>query len=401
VPVLEHAPVPSLYRALPLGPSVAFVPVRARTSLHGVDVGQAKLVGRADRPARIAVHQTPRATIVRITSGSAPGRMRSIGSTTTVRFARVSLPLYVLVGTERRVVRRPARAWSVRRPAATSGVYRFSSKTSRVAVPFPPGIERQALDCNRYDDRSPREVGLRAKVVEQDGTRTLRLAARDHAACISLPIPYRVRVPLLLRLEYRTVTGAPARVCVWDEARSRCATLPPLVSAPGWHLLRAAMTPPFDAGPLRLFLYADGGGDTTTQTEYRAISVERARPVEAIAIQPAVRLPHVSYRRVSPSKFRVHVANARRPFLLVASETYAPGWRAHAAGRSSAGVEHLRVNGYANGWRIPWRGTYDLTLEYAPEQTARLARLGDLVLIPLTVAAWLAWRLRARLRSVS
>jgi hypothetical protein len=156
------------------------------------------------------------------------------------------------------------------------------------------------------------------------------------------------------------------------------------------------VTPYRDAVALWLFMYADGGGDTTTVTEYRTISVKRAQLATAIAVTPADRLPVVSYERVSPSKFRVHVANATAPFLLVATETYASGWRASAPGRSSGGVEHLRVDGYANGWRIPWRGTYDLILAYAPARTARLAWLADLVLIPLTLVAWLGWRMWRR-----
>jgi hypothetical protein len=88
----------------------------------------------------------------------------------------------------------------------------------------------------------------------------------------------------------------------------------------------------------------------------------------------------------------------RRPFLLVAAETYAPGWRVEAKGRSSNGVEHLPVNGYANGWRIPWKGTYDVTIKYRPEEAARLAREADLILIPLSLLVGLGLEARRRLR---
>jgi hypothetical protein len=107
----------------------------------------------------------------------------------------------------------------------------------------------------------------------------------------------------------------------------------------------------------------------------------------------------VSYRRVSPSEFRAHIVNAGHPFVLVAAETYAPGWRVEAKGRSSDGVEHLRVNGYANGWRIPWKGTYDLTISYAPERLARLAGLADLVLVPLSLMLFLGGRVWTRRRA--
>jgi arabinofuranan 3-O-arabinosyltransferase len=283
-------------------------------------------------------------------------------------------------------------------PRDSGHLYRFPSTGGRLTLPIRSHSVRFVGDCNRYDDRTPGEVGLRAAVEERDGVRTLLLGARDHSACISLPVPYRQGLPFLLRFVYRSVTGAPARVCVWEDVPGRCATLPPLDIGPGWHRLQTIVSPPPAGGRLRLFLYADGGGDVTTQTEYRAISIQRPQPLEAVAIAPLERLPAVWYRRLSPSEFRIHVVNAHRPFLLVVSETYAPGWHVRAIGQPSLRIDHLRVNGYANGWRLPWRGTYDLMVSYAPEDGTRLARRVDLVLIPLTLLGWLGWRIRARTR---
>ena len=63
-------------------------------------------------------------------------------------------------------------------------------------------------------------------------------------------------------------------------------------------------------------------------------------------------------------------------------ETFARGWRVEAQGASCPASPHVRVNGYANGWRLP-RGTYELTITYGPERLARSAGRFDLVLIPL------------------
>jgi hypothetical protein len=205
-------------------------------------------------------------------------------------------------------------------------------------------------------------------------------------------VSFRPGVPFLLRLEYRSVAGAPARICDWETKAERCATVPPLESKPGWNELKAVVRPTPETGSLLLFLYADGGGDTTTVTEYRRLSITEGRPYDAIALVPATRLPGVSYRRVAPYEFKAHVTNARRPFLLVTAETYAPGWRVESKGRSSKSVEHMRVNGYANGWRIPWKGTYDVTITYGPERYARAARRFDMIFIPLSLLAWIGWR---------
>jgi hypothetical protein len=147
-----------------------------------------------------------------------------------------------------------------------------------------------------------------------------------------------------------------------------------------------------------LFLYADGDSPTRTVTEYRQIRIDRARPVVALGVAPLAELPRVSYRRVAPYEFQVRVEGARRPFLLAVDETFAPGWHLEIGGRDSTGVAHVRVNGYANGWRMPWRGSYDLTVTYGPEQMARWAERIDLVLIPLVAALWLLWAARRRPR---
>jgi hypothetical protein len=144
-----------------------------------------------------------------------------------------------------------------------------------------------------------------------------------------------------------------------------------------------------------LFLYADGDSLARTVTEYRQIRIERARPVVALGVAPLAHLPRVSYRRVAPYEFRVRVDGARRPFLLAVDETFAPGWHLEPGGRDSTGLTHVRVNGYANGWRVPWKGSYDLTVTYGPEQLARWAARIDLVLVSLVAAVWLvraAWR---------
>ena len=133
-------------------------------------------------------------------------------------------------------------------------------------------------------------------------------------------------------------------------------------------------------------------------TEYRDVRVQPGRPVAAVAVVPAGGLPRVTYRRVSPFRFEVHVTAARRPFLLATAETYASGWRVTAEHRPPMSLRHLRVDGYANGWQIPWRGTYDLTITYRPEALARAARKLDLIVLPLALLVPIGRRIARRRR---
>jgi arabinofuranan 3-O-arabinosyltransferase len=379
----------SLFRTLRLGAMTALVSSTSDGALSEVARGTVRLTPRFQGVAALTAEQTGRNTIVRIDRRPSQPHHRTV-----LRFPSVPYPLQLIVGGERPIVRRADRTTVLSTLTSSPPLYRFPRTAPADAIPFRSSAVRNVGDCNHYDDRNANEVGLQAELVKRGDAPTIRLAARDHAACIAMPIVSQPQVPFLLRLEYRTVAGAPARVCVWEEKPQRCATLPPLDAEPGWHELKAVVRAARGTRNLYLFLYADGGGDTMTITEYRRLSIKLGRAHDAVAVAPAVSLPRVSYRRVAPYEFKAHVTNARRPFLLVAAETYAPGWRIEASGRSSEGVAHIRVNGYANGWRIPWKGTYDVTIEYAPERYAQLARRADLVLIPLSLLGWLAWRLR-------
>jgi hypothetical protein len=75
-----------------------------------------------------------------------------------------------------------------------------------------------------------------------------------------------------------------------------------------------------------------------------------------------------------------------------------------APGHYVGEVRHVLVNGYSNGWLIPWKGSYELTVSYRPERLAHAARVIDLVLIPVILTAALfgrrlrTYRRRRRLR---
>ncbi len=101
-------------------------------------------------------------------------------------------------------------------------------------------------------------------------------------------------------------------------------------------------------------------------------------------------LPRISYERLSPSEVRVRVSDARSPFLLALTETRTRGWQLEAAGQEAGSLRHVTVNGYANGWIVPWRGTYDTKLVYEPERAAELARSTGMVIAPLLLVAWLS-----------
>jgi arabinofuranan 3-O-arabinosyltransferase len=372
----------ALYRAIQVGLNVASVGPGSAASLNGVAKGNVRLVHAARGRGQATVALTQRGIVVSFRRGR---------EHTALRFPRLSPPFRAIVGTRSFVVTRAHPSISLPRNALTDArtLFRFLPGEKPISVPIPPRLPEQLGDCYRYDNRTPTQVGLSAEAVRRDGIPTARLEAREHAACVSLPIENsRPRTPLRIQLAYRGVSGSPARICLWQVEPRRCAPLPALLASPGWHSLDATLTPKAGTRSLRLFLYADGGGRSRTVTEYREIRINRARSVIALGVAPLGQLPKVSYRRMAPYEFRVRVEGARRPFLLAVGETFARGWRVEAAGQELSELAHVRVNGYANGWRLP-RGTYELTITYGPERLARTAGRVDLVLIPLVALLWL------------
>jgi arabinofuranan 3-O-arabinosyltransferase len=380
----------SIYRAIRVGPNVASVGPGAGASLDGLAKGEVRLVHAARERGQATVALTKTRVVVAFTRG---GRER-----TALRFPRISPPFRAIVGRRSFLVTRAHPNVSLPSAALASAptLFRFPPGEKSVSVPIPSRLSAKLGDCHRYDSRTPTQAGLTAVVVPRDGIPTARLGAWEHAACVALPIKSsESRAPLRIQFSYRSVSGSPARVCLWQVEARRCAPLPALLAFPGWHSFDATVTPRAGTRSLRLFLYADGDSAGRTVAEYREIRISRARPVVALGVAPIAALPRVSYRRLAPFEFRVRVEDARRPFLLAVDETFASGWHVEREGRDSTGLAHVRVNGYANGWRVPWKGTYEFTVTYGPEQLARLARRIDLVLIPLVAVVWLvraAWR---------
>lgn len=248
-------------------------------------------------------------------------------------------------------------------------------------------------DCNRYDRRSPAELGLAARVLSGSGSPILQLAARDHSACVDFAVSpfapgsraYRIR------FEYRRLSGNRPRACLWLVGPDRCVPFSDLHDDREWRVVDRTVRLDPNVRAMRLFLYADGGGDRRTVTEYREVHVAPLSSVAIVGLPKTEPLPNVVARREAPWKFRVRVRNARAPFLLATTEGYDPGWKVRADGRDASALRHVRVNGYANGWLVPWKGSYDLVLEYEPERYARAARWLS-VIAPVWVFGWIARR---------
>lgn len=85
--------------------------------------------------------------------------------------------------------------------------------------------------------------------------------------------------------------------------------------------------------------------------------------------------PRITFEKINPTKYTVHIENAQDKYTLVFGEAYKKDWKAYVIdekGKKIAIMEekHNMINGYANGWFIDKKGTYDIVVEYWPQQFA-------------------------------
>jgi arabinofuranan 3-O-arabinosyltransferase len=155
--------------------------------------------------------------------------------------------------------------------------------------PAEPLEPSDVYDCNNYEPRPARELGLRLDreaTVEGD---VLRLSADDHAACTQITVTdaapgrtYRVR------MEMRTVEGKRPEVCLYQIGTAGCDLVPRAPIDNEWIPFDEFVTMDEVATGLQVVLYANVGvrHELRTVTEYRNVTIEALDPVMTTTVFP-------------------------------------------------------------------------------------------------------------------
>ncbi|MBI2596910.1 hypothetical protein HYW41_02025 [Candidatus Daviesbacteria bacterium] len=105
----------------------------------------------------------------------------------------------------------------------------------------------------------------------------------------------------------------------------------------------------------------------------------------------------ITYERINPTKYIVHIQEAASPFVLVFSELFNGGWKitSEEGGKS---YDHFRVNYYANGWLIDKKGNYDLTVEFSLQKWLDIGEKISIIsfLVVLCLLIYLLWKNKQR-----
>jgi arabinofuranan 3-O-arabinosyltransferase len=229
----------------------------------------------------------------------------------------------------------------------------------------------------------------------------MRLTSVNGTACVRAAAGGPVAASWYhLGIDYRTASGQPARICVWEDGPNRCATVPALSTSGGWqHLDTTFRIDPGTRG-LFLYLYADGGAAAATAVEYRAPTLRPTLSTVLVAAQADVagaQSPSTLTQLASrPDRVRVRVRELRGTRVLVFTDSYAAGW--HLKGLpASWHATHVVADGYANGWILTGDGDATLTLAYRPALPGYLAEYASAGAAACLALAWLVGVVRRRL----
>lgn len=86
--------------------------------------------------------------------------------------------------------------------------------------------------------------------------------------------------------------------------------------------------------------------------------------------------PKIAFNKINPTKYIVSSSNANKPYFLVLSESFHPGWKAYyghinwwqALWRKPISEKnHIKVNGYANAWYIGNHSKNEISLYFLPQ----------------------------------
>ncbi len=238
-------------------------------------------------------------------------------------------------------------------------------------------------DCDNSDGRSVEE----AELWSSDDAGLIRLGATAHTACLIAAVDGSGVGSLTISFDHRTLSGRPARYCLWVEGPSYCAQSGNLASTEQWTNERVTVTIPDDVVSLDLYLYADGPDNGTSRTvvEFRDVDIARAHP-ERLVVSPvtvdagssngsaSVKPASVEASQTAPGSWGVSVAGLEQTSLLVLAESFAPGWKIGDLPEGWS-AEPIMVDGWAQGWWLTGTGDAQLSVDYGPGRYTHYANL--------------------------
>ncbi len=81
--------------------------------------------------------------------------------------------------------------------------------------------------------------------------------------------------------------------------------------------------------------------------------------------------PEITFTKINPTLYNVQIKNAQDPFTLILLENFNKGWKLSFLNDSQVKLsesDHLKINGFANGWYLTQKGNFTVNLEFSPQR---------------------------------
>ena len=219
-----------------------------------------------------------------------------------------------------------------------------------------------------------------------DGEKSLSLVAGGGASIISIPIVgFSPGASYTISLSAKNVSGDQPLVLLWENLdESQNPSFNPQITQFGyadlktvfsrinlpvgksWESFNFAFKPNLFSKSVGIALISNSSGVTATENLFDKLEVYRLfdNPLVLQRLAPPQEsvdqtFPEMKFRKISPVKYEVEIEKATKPFFLIFSESFHPGWTISSEG------EHFMANGFANGWYITKLGDYKFTISFA------------------------------------
>ncbi len=257
---------------------------------------------------------------------------------------------------------------------ATNAAERFVSiqlKEEDVLTLSPYNLEHVAQNCY------PLGKGSYSRIPKREGeTEFVRYSAHNASSCETIALGTGFDAGALISLRTRTLSGRPAKICLRHDPPGHCIrefTLPQQQSST-WGDYSFVIPPLEEKGSLFLEIDTFSLGSEVRTTDVASIRIE---PLPVASLQQLVTVPigttlHTPPQPLLPAEratryeYYFYKTVVSGPTHLVLPQTYRSGWFAFSLTQPLTAFEHVKVNGWANGWYIP-QGTYTVYILFWPQ----------------------------------
>lgn len=232
--------------------------------------------------------------------------------------------------------------------------------------------QKHVGDCYDYDDQPKIAMAVTTRY-KTAGNQSLQLESSNHIACTGpRAVPVKAGQQYLLSFDYwsRNKNAGYHIGFGGNQGTTLSGRLPG--KGDDWHNFNTVITVPGGAHTMKLQVeafadYAHENAGIARFDNFKLIAIPNITgEFYAVSNAPAkLRAPaKVGFTTVNPTKTTIHIQGASAPFYLGTGESFSMQWRLEPGGKNAGswlpmakaaslpGADHVRFNGFMNGWYI-------------------------------------------------